>query len=653
MAAPMPEAAPPVATVEPAAQPKLDRLTRKDFNRRAIELDVPLFWRDDADGNGIIEPAELAVTVGHALRRRDEFVTNGDWTSKFRSIYEQMLIEPSAAGLTPEEKKRMDVVRVELGQGRPTLIESDFSHAEAGEKAFVAHVMKAATLVERIYASQKGTLGMDSTIPPNDTASAALFYRNQGPFCVAPKTEKDPDCSALADKPKRIFGLYPAASQADKGFCGMLEKQPNSRDLLDHFGVVVAKGSAFESVPYTVAYEKDMQAVSAELEEAARGLGDDETALAKYLVAAAQSFRDNDWERANQAWVAMGPNNSKYYLRVAPDEVYYEPCAWKAGFQVSFARINKESLEWQQKLEPIKQEMENDLAARAGAPYRARQVKFKLPDFIDIVLNAGDSRAPYGATVGESLPNWGPVAEHGGRTVTMTNLYTDGDSQKSLVDQMSALYCKATMAKASPDPKLAIMGVVLHEAAHNLGPAHDYKANGKVDHAAFGGPLASTLEELKAQTAAMYFPSKLVAKKLVSAEQAELAEVRELTWAFGNVALGMYDAEGKPKNYSQLASIQLGSLISAGAVEWKAGESAANGTDQGCYELHLDKYDAAVAKLMSEVLGIKAKGDRAAAEKLKKRWVDADDEWKKRRELIAERWLRAPRATFVYAIEGV
>ena len=52
-----------------------------------------------------------------------------------------------------------------------------------------------------------------------------------------------------------------------------------------------------------------------------------------------------------------------------------------------------------------------------------------LPDFIDIVINAGDDRNPLGATIGESLPNWGPVANEGrGRTVAMVNLYLDPDS---------------------------------------------------------------------------------------------------------------------------------------------------------------------------------------------------------------------------------
>ncbi len=55
--------------------------------------------------------------------------------------------------------------------------------------------------------------------------------------------------------------------------------------------------------------------------------------------------------------------------------------------------------------------------------------------------------------------------------------------------------------------------------------------------------------------------------------------------------------------------------------------------------------------LAKRVLKVKGKGDKADAEKMKAEYVDADDEWKKLREVIAERWLRAPKASFVYSVE--
>lgn len=195
------------------------------------------------------------------------------------------------------------------------------------------------------------------------------------------------------------------------------------------------------------------------------------------------------------------------------------------------------------------------------------------------------------------------------------------------------------------------MSTVLHEAAHNLGPAHQYKANGKIDRDAFGGPLASTLEELKAQTAALFFTDWLVEKKEITAEDAQKAHVRDIVWGFGHISRGMYDDDKHPKNYSQLAAIQLGWLMKNGAVSWKPEDMAANAKDKGCFSVALDKFPAAVKTLMIEVAQIKGKGDKARAEKLIKEYVDVTGDKKKVHEVITERVLRSPKPSFVYGIK--
>src|SRR5439155_366371 len=287
-----------------------------------------------------------------------------------------------------------------------------------------------------------------------------------------------------------------------------------------------------------------------------------------------------------------------------------------AGFALQLARINPDSLAWRRKLDPLKNEMESVLSAMAGAPYKARNVQFKVPDFIDVVLNAADQRPATGATIGQSLPNWGPVAEAGGRTVAMTNLYTDADSQTQLAMQMSSLFCKATNVKAATGREESLIGSLLHEVAHNLGPAHEYKVNGHVDTVAFGGPLASMLEELKAQTSSMVLTDWLMMKGFFTQEEVDQINLRNIAWAFGHISRGMYAAEGTPRPYSQLAAIQVGSFIKSGAIDWKSSEVAANGTDSGCLEMNFDKMPAAIRSLEMTVLKIKATGDRTGAENL-------------------------------------
>jgi len=653
-AAAAPEAAPAADASTPAPKKVVyDRLPRLDFNRRAAERYANVFWKADANGNAALDPDELAVLWGYGDAQRAELVDAKGFTPRFTALYESLLA-PEAEPPSPEEKARRDTLKAELGQGRPTLLETDFTQASAEDRGIVEHVTKAAALIEKLHARQLGTYGVAEKIAPDDPASRMVFFRNQEPHCAAPKTESDPKCVVVKGTGKRIVGLYPAELQEDPKFCEKLSKLPNAKELMDHFSVVVAgdKPGTYKAVPYSVAWKDDMEAVAKELDAAAAAItSPGEAAFKAYLTAQAGAFRTNDWESANGPWAAMGADNSKWYLRIAPDEVYYEPCAWKAGFAVAFARINPDSVAWQKKLDPVKVEMEKTLAAMAGPPYKARDVKFKLPDFIDIILNGGDSRDAHGATIGQSLPNWGKVAESGGRTVTMTNLYTDEDSRAAASEQMSALFCKPTFAKATTDPATMLISIVLHEAAHNLGPAHDYAVKGKKDAEVFGGPLASMMEELKAQTSALFFSDWLVEKQLLTKEEAEKVHVRDVAWAFGHISRGMYSASGSPKPYSQLASIQMGTLWKNGVLQWKAEETAANGSDKGCFDVALEKWAPEVKKLETAVLQAKGKGDKKAAEGMKAQWVDAKDDWAKLRDLVTERWLRAPKASFVYSVK--
>jgi hypothetical protein len=660
---PEPPAAP-RATADPAPpsgssddpHPRLDRIPRIDFNRLAAELDLPLFWIVDEGGTGVLEPAELAVLWGVA-DVKTPFVQGNDWTPAFLEVYEAMARVHAqghpAAGLSEAEKKRRALVRLELAQGRPTLVRTDLRGASAEDRALVQHVIDAARIIERIYARQAGVAGLDAGIPADDPSSRMMFYRNQSPFCAAPKTEKDPECNALAKHPERLSGLYPASVQKGPKFCEKLDARKDQKAILGPFTAVIERGSDLVAVPYTEPFKEEMTAVSRELAAAAEAIKSaDEAPLKAYLAAASRSFLDNDWEPADEAWAKMSVTNSRWYLRLGPDETYADPCSRKAGFHVSFARINQDSLAWQKKLDPVKNDMEGELARIAGGPYKARKVSFHLPDFIDVVLNAGDARNALGATIGQSLPNWGPVAAQGrGRTVAMTNLYTDPDSRASLREKAESVYCKSTYDAAAVDPALTVMGTVLHEAAHNLGPAHEYKVKGKTDAETFGGPLAGMLEELKAQTSSLYLAEWLVGKGLVEAAQVRRAHQSDIAWAFGHISEGMYDGNNTPKPYSQLAAIQVGWFLKAGAMSYRAEELAANGKDKGCFEIAAEKLPAAIGSLEKEILGIKGRGDKKAALKLRAEFVDDAGEWKRLREILTERWLRQPKASFVYAIE--
>jgi hypothetical protein len=202
--------------------------------------------------------------------------------------------------------------------------------------------------------------------------------------------------------------------------------------------------------------------------------------------------------------------------------------------------------------------------------------------------------------------------------------------------------------------KETVLDSLLHEAAHNLGPSHDYRVAGRTAPEAFGGPLASTLEELKAQNSALYLLSMLQARGVLQPDEV-LRTLREsLAWAFGHISRGMYAADGTPRNYSHLAAIQVGSFVDSGALQWLPDELAADGKDKGCLQVDYAKLPGSIEKLETTVLQIKSRADRKGAEALLARYVDdKDDAYAGIKAAITERYLRSPKASFVYSVSGL
>ena len=631
----------------------LDALSRDDFNRLAARLDLPLFWRSDVDGDEAVDPDEVVGLLFFSTP--GNWVEGGAFTPAFLDAFDRMcavqVAEDPFATLPDPERTRRKLIDEELDQGYPTLVYNDLTDLEPAERQFLSHMTVAGAAIDALYEVQRGVAALAEQIPADDPASASVFRRNRGPNCIQPRTQGDALCSAIPGGPVRRVDVYPPALQHDAGFCGALADRPDARTLLSPFTVLRDRDGELEAVPYTVAYADRMQTIALQLRAAADAMEavPTEAALRTYLRAAADSFESNDWQPADEAWSKMNAENSAWYVRVAPDEVYWEPCARKAGFHLTLARIDGDSLQWQRKLAPVQQEMEDTLAGRIGAPYTAREVTFHLPDFIEIVTNHGDDREPAGATLGQSLPNWGPVANEGrGRTVAMTNLYTDPDSLRVVRDQVEALYDASTAPRYSDDQDPGLLATILHEATHNLGPSHEYEVGGRKDEEVFGGPLATVMEELKAQTGALWYIGFLAERGLITPEFARQSHAACVTWCFGHISRGMYYDSGVPKAYSQISAIQIGMLMDSGALRWDPEATAANGTDRGAFVIDFDALPGAIDAMMAQVGGIKATGDRAAAEALVTRHVDGDVV---PQAVIAERVLRHPKASFVYALD--
>ncbi|MCX7959488.1 MAG: hypothetical protein N3B13_10625, partial [Deltaproteobacteria bacterium] len=164
----------------------LPRISQTDFNRLAQMSGIPVFWAEDSKNEGILDPGELVI-LG-ADEKTEKWISKGKFTAGFESAYRKII-----------DMKRDETVREELNQGIPTLVQTDFSNADPKDKEFVKQMLKIGKMIEELHMKQRGSFHLIGKIKNTVGPAKALFERNQGPWCYAPKTEKDSFCNAFPD----------------------------------------------------------------------------------------------------------------------------------------------------------------------------------------------------------------------------------------------------------------------------------------------------------------------------------------------------------------------------------------------------------------------------------------------------------------------
>ncbi len=623
------------------------QLERTTFNARAAEAARPWFWIKDTNANGQLEARELAIVWTPEAPRSQIWIHDGKFTPQFEEDYAQL-----ASALSPPTDERGRRVLEELRVGTPALVFTDFSTASPEDWTLVQKVSELARAVERVHMRQLGSAQYFERLPDLDPASRALFLRNHGPWCVASAAPGEATCGALAEMPAPASGLYPADLQQEQDFCRKLAAHADASRLLDRFHAVRRQGDKLVAVPYSEAFKPETTAVAHQLEALAEVIRNPrDEALRAYVLAAAEAFKTNDWNKADAAWIEMLDASPRWYLRVAPDESYFAPCGRKAMFELSLGLVDRRSRTWKKKLAIVRSKMERQLAQLAGPPYRERPVEFALPDFVSVVLNAADARVFSGAYVGQSLPLTGPLVAAGRqRTVAFSNLYDDHDSRALFGRTVQDYFCEDSIAYFSSDSRARIINTVLHDASRNLGPTSEYRVEGRTPPEIFGGLTATMMEELKAQSAAMYFIEWLRAKELIEPSEAREALAFTLVWSFTHISRGVFTQDGRRQLMGHVGAILLGFLMQGDAVVWLDDMPTAAGNDRGCFSLRFHRYSEAAKAMAKTIAEIKAQGDQAGAETVKKRFVDNGP--RNLFKIIQERGRRQSRATFGYGFRG-
>jgi hypothetical protein len=372
-----------------------------------------------------------------------------------------------------------------------------------------------------------------------------------------------------------------------------VKAHPEKKDeIYSSFTLVRWHGDQLEGLPYHIAYRSFLEPAANDLREAA-GLSD-EPAFATFLRLRADALLTDDYFKSNLAWLDL--KNPKFDVAFAPDETYDDGLL---GVKATYgAAVMIRDPQQSRKLE-VFQKYVGDIQDALPLPPEDRPSKHGLEtpmEVMDTPFRAGDLNHGYQA-VADNLPNDPRVHEQKGSKKLFFKNFMDARVSYVVLPVAQHVMLPAQAAKASGEGYL--LGTILHEMAHGLGPAYARSAAGKADIRESIGPIYSSLEEAKADVVGMFGMKWLVDHDVLPKSKLEEYNASYVAGIFRSVRFGIAEAHG------QAEMMEFNYLSSRGAITRES---------SGRYAIDYGRMAGAINDLAKELLETEATGDRPRAE---------------------------------------
>ena len=387
-------------------------------------------------------------------------------------------------------------------------------------------------------------------------------------------------------------GFYPQGLTRDKIEAFVAEHPDKKADLYSPTTVVRWHGGQLEALPYHIAYRSFLEPAAKSLREAADLSSD--AAFANFLRLRADALLSDDYFKSDLAWLDL--KNPKFDVIFAPYETYSDELL---GVKATYGgavliRNEKES----KKLEMFQQYVAQiqDALPLAAEDRPSKQGLETPMEVMDAPFRSADLTHGYQA-VADNLPNDPRVHEQKGSKKIFFKNFMDARVNYVIIPVARQMLRPDQSVKVSGEGYL--LGTIMHEIAHGLGPAFARTASGKMSIRESVGPIFSGLEEAKADVVGMFGLKWLVDHGTLPKEKLEEFYASYVGGMFRTVRFGVAEAHG------QAEMMEFNYLNSRGAV-------ARDST--GRYVIDYQKMPEAIADLAKELLEIEATGDRQRAE---------------------------------------
>ena len=388
-------------------------------------------------------------------------------------------------------------------------------------------------------------------------------------------------------------GFYPKGLTREQIEKYVQEHPEKKAEIYSPFTIVRWHGDELEGVPYHVAYRSFLEPAAQDLREAAKLSADH--AFANFLRLRADALLSDDYFKSDLAWLDL--KDPKFDVIFAPYETYLDDLL---GVKTSYgAAVLIRNPEESVKLALFKK-YEPDIQDALPLPAEDRPSKRGLEtpmEVMDAPFRAGDLLHGYQA-VADNLPNDPRIHEQKGSKKIFFKNFMDARVNHVILPLSKYLMLPEQAAKASGEGYL--LGTIMHEMAHGLGPAFARKDGAKVDIREAIGPAYPGLEEAKADVVGMFGLHWLVDHGALPKSKLEEYYASYIAGIFRTVRFGIGEAHG------QAEMMEFNYLSEHGAVKRQA---------SGKYALDYARMPQAIADLAKELLEIEATGDRERAEK--------------------------------------
>ncbi len=464
----------------------------------------------------------------------------------------------------------------------------------AREVKMVNKLVEACRYLEQIFWQQSDPEGfvlyesLATSDEPSDANVRAYIRINASRFDLL--DEHKPFVGTEPMPPGR--GFYPKGLTREQIEQYVKEHPAKKAEIYSPTTIVRWHGDQLEGVPYHVAYRSFLQPAAKNLRDAAALSSD--PGFAKFLRLRADALLNDDYFQSDLAWLEL--KDPKFDIIFAPYETYLDSLLGVKGSYGGAVLVR--NAEESQKLALFQKYVADIQDALPLAPEdRPSKRGLETPmEVMDAPYRVGDLLHGYQA-VADNLPNDPRVHEQKGSKKIFFKNFMDARVNFVILPLAKYVMLPSQAAKASGEGYL--LGTIMHEMAHGLGPAFARTSSGKVDIREAIGPAFSGLEEAKADVVGMFGLKWLVDHDVLPKEKLQEYYASYVAGIFRTVRFGIGEAHGKAE------MMEFNYLSEHGAIKRQP---------SGKYSVVYSKMPDAITGLAKELLEIEATGDRERAE---------------------------------------